>query len=527
MYLVDSYIFSNSFARIVDSTGIDLGRSVTTDSNGGVYVAGRYNGTPNVKTASGTVLATLPTSVNVAAFVSKFDSSGAYQYSVIVDGTSSTQDYGYGVTSDNMSNIYLACDYTASCNIIFASSSNTFSNVASLPPMVGSTPQACMVKFTSSGTYLYSRIIDSTSSSDCYGVACDTTGNVYMTGNYDGSSVYVRTASNANVYSNVATLPASFGFPTTPAAYVSKFTSTGTYLYSRLVDSTSVSGNDTGYAVACDASDNLYIAGTYRTDGYIRTASNSNVYSNVSILPTSIGFVSSFLLKFDAGGAYQYGRTIDSARQEYGYSVSCDPQGNVYFAGEYSGNTTTFVRTSSSTNVYANVATLPIVLTGTSNAAAFVSKFDSSGAYQYSRIIDSIGNQDTGFSVACDPMGNVYLAGSYTTGPAYVRTASNANVFSNVTTIAAVTRVSAFVAKFNSSGTYQYARIVGTSISSEDTTAYGVCCDSNSNMYITGGYLGTPTIKDQAGTTIGTLPTSSGNDAAFLIKFSPDGTYAS
>jgi hypothetical protein len=38
-------------------------------------------------------------------------------------------------------------------------------------------------------------------------------------------------------------------------------------------------------------------------------------------------------------------------------------------------------------------------------------------------------------------------------------------------------------------------------------------------MYFTGYYIGTPTIKDENGNSIGTLPTSS-ESAAFMCKFS-------
>ena len=68
---------------------------------------------------------------------------------------------------------------------------------------------------------------------------------------------------------------------------------------------------------------------------------------------------------------------------------------------------------------------------------------------------------------------------------------------------------------FKKSGTYQYARIVA---STGNEIGYGVACDSSGNMYIAGSYSGTPTIKNQAGASLGTLPASSGI-AAFVCKF--------
>ena len=54
---------------------------------------------------------------------------------------------------------------------------------------------------------------------------------------------------------------------------------------------------------------------------------------------------------------------------------------------------------------------------------------------------------------------------------------------------------------------------------------YGVACDSSGNMYLAGSYQSTPTIKDQAGTSLGTLPASSGSNVAFVCKFDSSGNY--
>ena len=80
--VIDSYTYellaTPQFARIIDSTVADEGRGVVTDSDGNVYIAGFYTGTPTIKNQSGTSLGTLPASAGGTAFLVKFDPDGNY-----------------------------------------------------------------------------------------------------------------------------------------------------------------------------------------------------------------------------------------------------------------------------------------------------------------------------------------------------------------------------------------------------------------------------------------------------------------
>ena len=112
----NSYIFRKlisgvTFSRILDSTGSDQGLRVTCDSSGNVYISGLYTGTPSIITQFGGTINILPpsTSGSNAAFVCKFDSSGTYQYSRIVD--SNGQDIGRSIACDSSGNMYFSGEY--------------------------------------------------------------------------------------------------------------------------------------------------------------------------------------------------------------------------------------------------------------------------------------------------------------------------------------------------------------------------------------------------------------------------------
>ncbi len=496
--------------RIVDASSDDRGYGVASDSSGNVYFSGYYNGTtPNIRNQAGTSLGTLPASAaSTAAFLVKFDSTLNYQptaqayptFTRIID--SAGNDAGEGVVCDSSGNMYIAGYYTGTPTI----KDQSGTGIATLPAPASTA--AFISKFNSSGTYQYSSVLDAATVDQALGVARDSSDNIYFSGYYRGTPT-VYFVNSSNVSTVVATLPASAGGLDT--AFVSKCNSSGTYQYSRIIEST---GGDQGLSVACDPSDNMYVSGSYSGTPTIYSINSSNVSTAVATLRAAAS-TSAFVSKFNSSGTYQYSITVDTAGTDYGYGVACDSSGNMYLAGYYSGTPTIYSINSS--NVSTAIATLPV----SSGAAAFVSKFNSSGTYQYSQVVDATTNADSGLGVACDSSGNVYLAGYYNGSTVNIYFVNSSNVSSTSGTLPASTSTAAFVSKFNSSGTYQYSRIIDTAGADSGN---GVACDSSGNMYLTGSYNGTPTIKDQAGTSLGTLPASSGA-AAFLSKFNSSGTY--
>ena len=482
LYAQSSPDFSS---RVIDSTTTsEIGYGVACDVANDVYVTGSYTGTSSIKTQTNAVLATLPATspTNVsAAFVSKFDTIGNFLYARTID--SAGADIGYSVACDSTGNMYISGSYTGTPTI----KDQAGSSLGSLP--LSTLAAAFVSKFNSSGTYLYSRIIETAGADIGYSVTCDSSGNMYIAGVYAGTPAIDDQDGNL-----IATLPTSTG----NSAFVSKFDSGGIYQYSLIIDST---GSEIGYSVACDSSGNMYISGLYTGTPTIEDKDGNPL----GTLPASSGSAA-FVSKFDSVGAYQYSRIIDTAGGDIGYNVACDSSGNMYIAGVYAGTPTIKDQDGVS------LALLPASVGGN---VAFVSKFDSGGIYQYSRIIDSAGS-DTGYSVACDSSGNMYIAGSYAGTPT-IKDQTGASLG----TLPASTGNAAFASKFNSGGTYQYSRIID---SAGSDIGYSVACDSSGNMYISGLYTGTPTVKDQANTSLGTLPASSGS-AAFVSKFDSIGAY--
>ena len=494
----------NTFARIVDSVGSDFSLSVACDTFGGnSYMGGYYNGNPTIKNEIGTSLGTLPTSSGQAAFFSKFNGSGTYQYSRIVDSTGT--DTAYYVTCDLTSNVYLSGVYNGTPTI--KDQANT--SLGNLPASSGDAAFAC--KFNSTGTYQYSRTVDGTGGEASYTVACDYLGAMYIGGVYSGTPTIKNQAGTG-----LGTLPASSGG--TQAAFACKFNNAGTYLYSLVVDS---AGNDITYPIACDSSNNVYMGGSYNGTPSVFFVNTSNISTTVATLPASSGGTNAaFASKFDSTGTYLYSFVVDSAGSDICQSVTCDSSNNLYMGGVYTGTPSVFFVNSS--NVSSNVATLPASTGGTS--AAFVSKFDSSGTYQYSFVVDD-SSSDICQSVACDSLGNVYMGGYYTGTPT-ISFVNSSNVATTVATLPASLggTQAAFLCKFNSTGTYQYYRVVDST--SGNDSGYSITCDSSDNVFFSGDYNGTASLIDDTNFTVYTFPASAGSDVAFMLKFNSDGTFS-
>lgn len=469
------YVYS-PFTGAVVGTGagtFDRTWNIEVDHQQFVYVCGLYNASANIYDRSGTILGTLPTVTGDAAFACKFSNVGTLQYSLVVDSAGS--EIAQSMTIDSTSNVYLTGYYAGTPNIIFRSNLNVSTTLGTLPASTGNSVFSC--KFSSTGTLLYSLVIDSAGSDVGYGTAIDSLLNVYVSGTYNGApNIIFR--SNLNASNTLGNLPTSSG----GAAFTTKFSNTGALQYSLIVDAIN---NDTSWALACDAFSNVYFGGQYNGSPNIVFRSNSNVSTTLGTLPGTAGSDVSFATKCNDVGALQYSFVIDGTGSDIGYSLACDTFSNIYIGGQYAGTPNIIFR--SNANVSTTVGTLSAVV---GSLDGFVTKFSSTGALQYSYIMGG-GGADGVFSVSCDTNSNVVVGGYYNGTPSIFRR-SNANVSVLVDTFPTSANDSAFMSKFDSNGRYFFSI---TADSSVNDVNYTTSTDQNGNLYF-GGQNQNATLRD-------------------------------
>jgi hypothetical protein len=135
-----------------------------------------------------------------------------------------------------------------------------------------------------------------------------------------------------------------------------------------------------------------------------------------------------------------------------------------------------------------------IYVTGEVQGDILITKYNANGNLQWTELLGTSG-ADLGIDIAVDSIGNSFVTG-YTSG----------NLDGNMN----AGGQDIFVSKYNTNGTKQWTKLLGTSQTDE---AIGIALDSNSNIYITGGTSG-----DLDGNT------NAGGTDIFVSKYDTSGT---
>ena len=465
-----------SFTRIIDSVGSDIGQGVYTDSSKNTYVVGTYNnGTPTIRDQNGNFIRNLPATTQQIGFLCKFNSSGDFQYARIIDCPSEC----FTTHVDKFDNVYIVGSYNNGTPTIRDENGNFIRNL----PFSSGTSYVC--KFNSSGVFQYARMVQGSSGTGLY---VDSNENLYISGMYNGNPVI--TDQDGNTVGNIFARFQNTG-------YMCKFNSSGVLQYSRLF----YSGTGAAWIqrIFIDSSNSVYAFGYYDgSSSSIRDQNNQILWN----LPNAYSqWNAAIVCKFNSIGDFQFARIVDSSLFEGSAGGSCDSNGNLYMCGQYFS--TPNIRDQNGTIL---VGSLP---SSSGEGTAFVCKFNSIGVFQFARIVDSSGN-DYCANLSIDSSDNFYVSGTYNGTP----TIKDQNGTS-IRTLPASVFSAGFMCMFNSSGDFQYARIID-STGGGDNINY-VYTDTAGSTYITGSYNGAAIIKDQYGNSLGTLPNSS-SDSLFLIK---------
>jgi hypothetical protein len=237
------------YARRLDGQNFGTyGRSVATDANGNVYVAGYTGGSLDDQTSSG----------GLDFFVTKYDSSGVKQY---------TRQLGFAGTVDVQAETYAESVATDTSGNVYVAGST--SGALDGQTRVG-TRDSFVTKYNSFGVKQYTRQFGVAGEATFgYAVATDTSGNLFVTGGTEG-------ALDGNLLTGERD------------TFVTKFNSAGVKQFTTLLG---VAGQGiTGRAVGTDARGNAYVVG--RTSG----ALDGNVL---------IGNSDAFVTKYNSSGVKQ------------------------------------------------------------------------------------------------------------------------------------------------------------------------------------------------------------------------------
>jgi hypothetical protein len=502
------------WTRQFGSSGSDESKGVTTDSNGNIYLTGKTKGD-----LAGTNAGDLD------GWIAKYNSDGDRIWTKQF-GTYSS-DYSEGITTDSSGNIYLTG----------MTGGNLAGNFAGYL-------DGWVAKYNSDGDRIWIQQFGGSFSDLSHGIATDSNGNVYLTGqiygNLDGTKpgqtdvwiakfneFYLPTVTIA------ATDPKAAETATGQIADSGKFTITRTgdttdpltvnYTiygkatngidYTKLPSSITIPAGKTQVSVSLDVIDDGVYEGSQAaiialdadTDYNLDTSNSATIditdNDKPSIKPQpkqewlkQFGTFdydgSSGVTTDSSGNVYLTGATKgDLAGTNAGSSdvwvAKYDNTGRQLWKqqfGSSKGDYSNGIKTDSSGNVY---------LTGSGDGDAWIAKYDNTGRQLWKQQFSSSG-WDSSDGIAIDSNGYVYVAGS-TDGDLAGTNAGD---------------LDGWVAKYDSTGKQLWKQQLGTS---DYDYASGVATDKDGNIYLTGSTSGNLAVN------------SAGDGDAWVAKYDSTG----
>ena len=355
------------WAKAMGGAYLDYGSSIALDGSGNVYTTGYFAGTVDFDPGAGVFNLTSPGSEDI--FISKLDASGNFVWAKSIGGAD--QDNGYSIALDGSGNVYTTGYFFGTSD--FDPGAGVF-NLTS-----AGSGDIFVSKLDASGNFVWANAMGGPNYDYGYSIAIDGSGNVYTTGDFDGTADFD---------------PGAGVFNLTSAGYydifISKLDASGNFVWANAMGG---ADSDYGYSIALDGSGNVYTTGEF--SGTADFDPGAGVFNL-----TSAGYGDIYISKLDASGNFVWAKAMGGAYFDRGYSIALDGSGNVYTTGFFEGT----VDFDPGAGVFN--------LTSAGYGDIFISKLDASGNFVWA---NAMGGADTdcGSSIALDGSGNVYTTGIF------------------------------------------------------------------------------------------------------------------
>ena len=313
------------------------------------------------------------------------------------------------------------------------------------------------------------------------GVATDSDGNIYVTGEYKASvdfnpgegTTYHESNGNAD-------------------AFLSKFDPSGNLIWNRVWGGEWWEG---GEDIAIDCHDHVYVAGFFNET--VDFDPDPDVVEEYS----SHGDWDSFIVKYTPGGNFEWARCYGSSMWDKALDVAVDFSCNVYACGFFRG-TCDFDPIEGGYILESNPG------------ASYLTKFTGDGVHEWAiKWAGNGGYDDLAYGVAAEEIGNIFVTGVFdgtvdlNPGPG-TKNYTAPTVYNDI-----------YLSCFDPAGDFQWGYAWGED---SDDWGYGVEVDNIGNVYATGKFAGTidfdptPAFDNHA---------SNGERDVYLVKYTNSGDY--
>ena len=455
---------ASAWAKKIGGSNNDRGYGITTDINGNVYTTGYFEGTVDFDPGPG--VQNLTSNGNWDIFITKLDANGNLVWAKSIGSTS--DDYGYGITTDINGNVYTTgyfeatvdfdpgpgvynlgprggfiCKLDINGNFIWAKEyaqgkiavgqsicmdgigniviSGWHDGVVDLDPGVGvanfglSGYNVFMLKLDNQGNFLWAYSLNTGwGTSNTHHFSLDNTGNVYFGGNFLDT---IDVDPGPGIFNCIPISGSDI--------YIIKLSSAGNFVWAKTIEG---QNNDAIASIVLDKTGNIYCTGSFTfTTDFDPGPGIFNLVSN-----GGIGDI--FICKLDNMGNFLWAKSMGGAGWEGGYDIAIDNLNNPYIAGWYDGNF--------DINPNAGIHTLNCA----GQKDVYICKLDSMGNFLWAGSIGGIG-EDFISKLAIDDKGNISAIGYFSSSIDINLDASNYSLNTNGGT-------DIFILKFHNNGVF-------------------------------------------------------------------------
>lgn len=428
---------------VADEAG--TGNGITIDADRNTYTVGSFSGSIDFDPSPSVYTLSSAGGVYFNAFVSKLDAQGNFVWARRMGGTSGTE--GNAIAIDGNNNIFTTGYFQGTADF------NPDTAVAYNLTIPGTDAAVFISKLDSNGNFVWAKQIGDGGWDVGASIATDAAGNVYVSGQFDGSVDF-------DPGPGTATLTAVG----TTDVFVIKLDPNGNLVWARQLGG--VNGNIENKAIAIDKRGNVITTGTF--SGTL----DFNPGTAVANLSSS-GWGSIYISKLNESGNFLFAKKIGGANTSSGNAIALDQQDNIFTAGFFSAT----VDFDPGPGV-SNLSTFG----GGFDFDVFVSKIDSAGNFVWAKQMGGSNFEDCK-AIGVDGKGSVYVTGYFSgtadfdPGPA------------SFPLIAAGSDV--YLTKLDSAGNFQWAKQIAES-ASVDFSGFGkgLVLDASQNIYTTGAFGG-------------------------------------
>jgi len=356
--------WAKAFSGVAGSGGASI-TSMVLDAAGNIYTTGNFFGSVDFDPDTGTY-----TLSGGGTFISKLDANGNFSWARQLDIIGNAKSIALSTAGSGA--LYTTGNFFG--NGDFDPGAGTFT-IAS----AGLSDDIYVSKLDTQGNFVWARCMGGTGTDLGFSIQADGSGNVFVTGDFDGTCDFDPDTGTYNLISTGG-----------HDIFVARLNVAGDLIWARQMGGT---GNDEGWSIAVDPSgNNLYSTGRFEGSGDFDPGPNTY---NLSIS----GNFSIYISKLDGAGNFSWAKGIGGAGNDIGRAIKLDASGNFYVTGNF-GGTIDFDPNGGSLFINANAVDV------------FVSKYDGAGNMQWTKTGGGNG-YDYGNAVSVAPNGEVVLTGFY------------------------------------------------------------------------------------------------------------------